>query len=282
MADSDDLLDPHSVQRAFDSSAARYDEAAVLQRYVADELLERLIALEPEPYQVLDLGCGTGFLTRSVRTRFPAARVYAVDLAPAMARQTALINCGRTLCADAHRLPFARDSMDVVVSSLALQWCDFRRVFESVREVLKPGGLWLFSSVGPDTLMELRNAWAAVDDSDRVHDFVDMHHLGDALLGLGYTDPVLDVDRVNIAYPDVATLLRDLKILGVVNARRTRPRGMLGRKRFAALVQAYERYRGDDGDLPSTWEVIYGHARLPAATSVKVDFNAHNAAPLAG
>ena len=279
MADSDDILDPLSVQRAFDGSAARYEEAAVLQRFVANEMLERLVDLEAEPKQVLDIGCGTGFLTCGVCTRFPAARVIALDLAPAMARQTASHNCGHTLCADAHRLPFARDSMDVVVSSLAVQWCDFQRVFESVRDVLKPGGLWLFSSAGPDTLMELRNAWASVDDGDRVHDFVDMHHLGDALLALGFTDPVLDVDRVNIAYPDVATLLRDMKTLGVVNARRTRPRGMLGRKRFAALVQAYEKYRGDDGDLPSTWEVIYGHARLPGPTSVKVDFTAHSAAP---
>src|SRR5690606_4436805 len=158
-------------------------------------------------------------------------------------------------------------------SNMTLQWCDPARVFDGVREALAPGGLWMFSTVGPDTLLELDNAWRQVDDGAHVHEFIDMHHLGDALLALGFVDPVMDVDRITLTYPDVGLLLRDLKTLGVVNARRSRSRGLLGRRRYRALVEAYESYRNDDGDLPSTWEVVYGHAFAPVPGSVRVNFD---------
>ncbi len=279
MADTDALLDRRRVRRAFNASASGYDDAAVLQRHVADELDARIADLGIEPARVLDVGSGTGLLTRRLLARFPDAQVHALDFAPAMASRTASINPGRTVCADAERLPLAPASIDLVVSSLTLNWCDFSRVFEAVGQVLAPGGLWLFSTVGPDTLMELRAAWRAVDSGARVHDFVDMHDLGDALLAQGFTNPVLDVDRVNIAYADVATLLRDLKTLGVVNARSERPRGLLGRRRLAALADAYERFRDESGELPSTWEVVYAHAWAPdpASASVRVEFDAGRA-----
>ena len=274
MAGTDDALDRRQVRRAFDASAPGYDDAAVLQRHVAGELDARLADLELAPRRVLDLGSGTGLLTARVRDRFPQAEIYALDFARAMAARSATVNPGRTLCADAEALPLADGSIDLVVSSLAVQWCDFRRVFEAVRAVTAPRGLWLFSTVGPDTLVELRQAWRAVDGEARVHEFVDMHHLGDELIALGFKDPVLDVDRVNITYPDVATLLRDLKTLGVVNARPARPRGLLGRRRFAALADAYEPFRDAAGDLPSTWEIVYAHAWMPGPASVKVEFSA--------
>lgn len=273
MADTDSPYDRRQVRRAFDHAASTYDAAAVLQRHVAAELDQRLDELGLAPTRVLDLGSGTGELTRRLRARYPAADLVALDIAPTMAARSAEVLPGAALCADAERLPLADASFDLVVSSLAVQWCDHRRVFESVRAALSPGGLWMFSSVGPDTLMELRNAWRVAGGDARVHDFVDMHHLGDALLSLGFSDPVLDVDRVNIAYADVAGLLRDLKALGVVNARSDRPRGLLGRRRLAALAQAYEVYRDEAGDLPSTWEVVYAHAHAPNPGSVNVQFD---------
>lgn len=272
--DTKAILDRRRIRLAFDGSASRYDEAAVLQRHVADELLERLSDLDVTPRRVLDLGCGTGYLGRRIVERHPSASVYAMDIAAAMARHAACINSVRALCGDAERIPFAAASFDLVVSNMTLQWCDHLALFEQVREVLEPDGLWLFSTVGPDTLMELRQAWRAVDEHPHVHEFIDMHHLGDALLALGFVDPVLDVDRINVTYPDVAALLRDLKTLGVVNASRARSRGMLGRRRFAALVEAYEGLRGGEGDLPSTWEIVYGQAWLRAPGSVRVKFEA--------
>jgi malonyl-CoA O-methyltransferase len=145
-------------------------------------------------------------------------------------------------------------------------------VFESVSELLRPGGLWLFSSVGPDTLMELRQSWRAVDSSTRVHEFEDMHHLGDALLDMGFVDPVLDVDRINLTYPDATLLLRDLRTLGVVNAMRSRERGLMARRKYEAFKSEYEKFRQPDGNLPSTWEIIYGHAWVRAPGSVRVQF----------
>ena len=274
MADTDaHELERRQVRRSFEASAAAYDEAAVLQRHVADELMARLVELDVKPERVLDLGCGTGYLCRLVADAFPDAELVALDLAPAMARRAARAAPGRALVADAESLPLAPGSFDLVVSNMALQWCDPACVFDEVREALAPGGLWMFSTVGPDTLLELDSAWQQVDDGAHVHEFIDMHHLGDALLALGFVDPVMDVDRITLTYPDVGLLLRDLKTLGVVNARRSRSRGLLGRRRYRALVEAYETFRNDDGELPSTWEVVYGHAFAPAPGSVRVSFD---------
>lgn len=270
---TDDSLDRRSVRRAFDASADRYDEAAVLQRHVADELMERIEDLEISPARILDLGSGTGYLTRMIVERFPGAEVFALDISPAMARRSAGAAPGCATCADAERVPFRADTFDLVVSNMTLQWCDFESVFGEARTVLAPGGLLLFSTVGPDTLMELRESWRAADEVPHVHDFVDMHHLGDALLALGFENPVLDIDRINLTYPDVGLLLRDLKTLGVVNARSARARGLLGRRRYAALIDAYEAFRDPAGELPSTWEVVYGHAWFPAPGSVRVAFD---------
>jgi malonyl-CoA O-methyltransferase len=261
------LLSRARVRAAFDRASDAYDSAAVLQARVAGELLERLAAFPLKPAVVLDLGAGTGRITRELKRRYPRALVIALDLAPGMLAQARrhqpLLRPFRRLCADAQALPLATASVDLVFSSLMLQWCDLDAVFAEVRRVLKAEGFFGFSSFGPDTLHELRSAWAVADTGaerhTHVNQFIDMHDVGDALVRAGLMEPVLDVDRLQLTYPDTRALMRDLKAIGARNATAGRSRALTGKERLAKLSAAYEALRRD-GRLPATYEVVYGAA----------------------
>lgn len=263
-SDEGPSLDRGAVARAFDRASGSYDAVARLQTHVRGELLERLDYVQLVPSVVLDLGAGTGHATRALRRRYSRALVVAADFSPGMlkaaGRQRTLWRRFERVCADAYRLPFASASIDLVFSSLMLQWCeDLDAVFGEIRRVMKPGGLLTFSSLGPDTLRELRGAWAAVDDAAHVNRFIDMHDVGDALGRAGFADPVLDVDRHVDHYREVRDLMHDLKSLGAHNVASARRRGLTGRRAIAAMIAAYESQRRPEG-LPATYEVVYGSA----------------------
>ena len=261
-------LDRPGVRAAFDRASARYEAAAVLQARVADELLNRLELFKFTPGVVLDLGAGTGRMTSELKRRYRRALIVALDLAPGMLREARkhqqLFRRFERVCGDAMRLPFADASVDVVVSSLMLQWCDPPDpAFAEIRRVLKPDGLVAFSTLGPDTLRELRTAWAEADGTsntyNHVNHFTDMHDVGDALVRAGLSEPVLDVDRMQLTYPDALALMRDLKAIGAHNVTAGRPRALIGRERLRRMQAAYETFRRD-GRLPATYEVVYGVA----------------------
>lgn len=263
-ADVTNQLDPGVVRRAFGRAAPHYERNATLQREVADELLDRLAGVRIQPRTVLDLGCGTGHATRALARMYRGASVYGVDFAPAMLQSFERGWWPRRrpvpLCADLLQLPFADASVDLLFSSLAFQWIDeLPRLFAELRRVLRPEGVLMFSSFGPDTLMELRAAWAEVDDGVHVNRFPDMHDVGDALLGAGLRDPVMDVDRLVRDYADLRTLMRSIKSIGAGNAARERRRGLTGRGTLRRLEQAYVD-RGEGGGPRASWEVVYGHA----------------------
>jgi malonyl-CoA O-methyltransferase len=255
---------PRDAWRAFSRASAVYDAAAVLQAAVRAELLGRLDVVRTEPRVVLDLGCGTAHSTRALEKRFPRARVIAMDAAHGMlvaarAQQRWWRRFPRVQ-ADAAALPLASASVDLLFSNLMLQWCpDLDRVFAEFQRVLRPDGLLHFTTFGPDTLCELRAAFAAVDDRDHVNAFADMHEIGEGLVRAGFAAPVLDVDRHLLTYPDALELMRDLKAIGANQVVGARQRGLTGRGRIAAMQRAYEAERRD-GRLPATYEVVYGHA----------------------
>src|SRR5450755_2297705 len=241
-------LDNVRVRAAFDRASGAYDRSALLNARVRDELLDRLKLFKLAPSVTLDLGAGTGQAARSLRHAYRNALVIALDAAPGMLRaarrHTGVFKKFSRVCADAAHLPLATASVDLVFSNLMLQWCsNLARPLAEARRVLKPGGLFAFSTFGPDTLKELRAAWAAADGYSHVNRFLDLHDVGDALVRAGFAEPVLDVERVQLTYPDTLALMRDLKAIGAQNATRGRPRGLTGRHRMEKMRQAYEAHR---------------------------------------
>jgi malonyl-CoA O-methyltransferase len=232
--------------------------------------LQRLQLTTLEPRVVLDAGAGTGHASRALKHRYPKARVIALDSSRKMlheaARQQSWLRPFGRVCADAELLPLADGSIDLIVSNLMLQWCNPDAVFAEFRRVLAPHGLLSFSAFGPDTLRELRAAWKQVDSHSHVHQFIDMHDLGDALVRGGFAAPVLDVERFTLQYLDVRKVAADLKATGAHNATAGRPRGLTSTRKFAAMQAAYENFR-QEGRLPATFEVVFAHAWVPAQSA---------------
>ncbi|MGD2084022.1 MAG: malonyl-ACP O-methyltransferase BioC [Chromatiales bacterium] len=260
-------IDKREARRAFERAATGYDEAAVLQREIGERLLERLDYVRLEPRRILDLGAGTGRAAGALARRYPKARVIAVDFALSMLRiarrQGPWRRRPRCICADVEHLPVADASFDLIFSNATMQWCtDLEHSFRELLRVTRSGGLLTFTTFGPDTLTELRQAWARADGREHVSSFADMHDVGDALVHVGWAEPVMDVDRFVLTYETVHTLMRDLKVLGAHNVSAGRHRGLTGKARMQAMIQAYEALR-TDGRLPATWEVVYGHAWAP-------------------
>jgi malonyl-CoA O-methyltransferase len=276
------LLDKHEVARSFGNAAAHYDAHAVLQREVSARLAERLGLFKFSPSRILDAGCGTGYGLSLLKQAYPDAELIALDLALPMLEITRSRSeedvrsanwLGRLrqrlsphptrlthLCADMERLPLRTSSLPMLWSSLALQWAnDAEGCFREWRRVISPDGLLVFATFGPDTLKELRQAFAQVDGGAHVSRFADMHDLGDMLVHAGFQHPVMEMEMLTLTYGDLKSLLRDLKGMGAHNALTARSRGMMGKSAWRRLEAAYEGFR-KDGRLPATYEVIYGHA----------------------
>ncbi|WP_445391994.1 methyltransferase domain-containing protein [Stenotrophomonas muris] len=263
-------FDARHVRRAFARAANSYDAAAALQREVQARLVESLDYLEArKPEVVLDIGAGTGHASALMKKRWPKAQVIALDVALPMLDQ-AKRQAGwwkpfpapvrRRRRAAAGRQQRGRDLQQPVPCS---GWTTCRRCLPGFRRVLKPGGLLLCSTFGPDTLVELNEAFAAADDRPHVSRFAQIAQFGDALMMAGFRDPVLDRDLFTLTYDDLPSLMRELRAMGATNARVDRRHTLTGRGRFAAAAAAYEPMRRADGKLPSSWEVIYAHAWAP-------------------
>jgi len=274
---SDDLaIDKRAVRRSFEQAAAHYDAAAVLQHEICARMLERLDLVRHAPSAILDAGSGTGNAIPSLLERYPGAPVIALDLAHTMLeRARSRLKWWQSLpglrppleavCADLERLPLCAESVGFIWSNLALQWVgDLSRALTEMHRVLAPGGLLMFSTFGPDTLKELRQAYAGIDGHTHVSRFTDMHDIGDMLVAAGYGDPVMDMEQVTLTYADVRTLMRDLKAIGAHNATRGRPPALSAKSLLRNVERNYEAHRRD-GKLPATFEVVYGHAWKPEA-----------------
>ncbi|MFK3771761.1 malonyl-ACP O-methyltransferase BioC [Pseudomonas sp. NPDC089406] len=259
------LPDKRQVAASFSRAAASYDSVAALQRAVGLALLGQLPdALTPARW--LDMGSGTGHFSRVLAERFAGAEGVAVDIAEGMLRHAR--EQGGALhhvAGDAERLPLREASIDLLFSSLAVQWCgQFASVLGEARRVLRPGGVMAFSSLCVGTLDELRASWQAVDGMvhvNRFRRFEDYQRLcaesGLELIGLQRRPHVLH-------YPDVRSLTHELKALGAHNLNPGRPSGLTGRARMQGLLQAYEQFRQPQG-LPATYQVVYGVLRKPMA-----------------
>lgn len=258
------LYDKKQVADSFSKAADQYDASAALQVEVGSRLISRLEFIKLDPKTILDLGCGTGALTRMLAKQFPNASITGLDLAPGMvahAAEHADSDNQQFVVGDAEKLDFPDNHFDFIYSSLMIHWAnDIQAVFDELFRVLKPDGLFLFSSLGPDTLKELRLSWREVDDLQHVHPFIDMHHLGDGLLRSGFADPVMDMEMITLTYPNAIAVMRDLKNIGAHNLDMKRHKALTGKNKLKRVEAAYEQFRRDDGTLPLSYEVVYGHA----------------------
>ncbi|AOE49184.1 malonyl-ACP O-methyltransferase BioC [Kangiella sediminilitoris] len=255
-------ITPGEVARSFSKAAKTYDAAAFFQRIAGERLYERLDYFKLEPKSIVDLGCGTGVFTRELSQRFTQAQVTGVDIAEGMIQWCQQQSSAeRYLCADAMTLPFPDNSVDLIFSNLAIQWVnDLSALFQELNRVLRPDGLLLFTTLGPDSLKELKQSFAEVDHYQHVNDFIDMHHVGDAMLNSQLSDPVVDAEAVVISYDKALELMRDLKDIGAHNIDSRRNSGLMGPNKLKAVEKAYRQFAMSDGKLPATYELIYGHA----------------------
>ena len=282
-------IDKSRVRDSFDRAAETYDAAAVLQKFVRTEMLSRLDLVTMQPTHILDAGCGTGHASAALMKKYPKAELVSLDLALGMLKKTQSVNASLTnrikrvfgqaqqnlLCADIEQLPLADASVDMIFSNLAIQWCnDLDAAFAGMHRVLRTDGLLTFSTLGPDTLKELRAASKTDSERVSVSRFFDMHDIGDALVRAGFSAPVLDVERVVLTYENAIDVMRDLKAIGAHNAADGRRRGLQGRDFLKKITANYEQFRRE-GKLPATFEVVYGHAWKPASRpKTKIDLEA--------
>jgi malonyl-CoA O-methyltransferase len=278
--------DAAEVRRAADRAAASYDDAAVLQREVGRRMAERLALVRLQPATILDAGCGTGEALTELTARYPGATIIEIDFAERMiataSQRAAALSAppGAALakliglralargaisfvCGDATRLPIAPNSVDLVWSNLMLPSVgEPPAALAEFLRVLRIGGFLMFTTFGPDTLKELRAAFAGIDRTTHVGRFIDMHDVGDMLVETGFAEPVMDAETITLTYVDAVAMMRELKAIGAHNATIGRPRGLMGRARWARMLAALERFRRD-GRLPVTFEVVHGHAWKP-------------------
>lgn len=272
-------LNKRDVRRQFDRAAASFDRADFVHRVTRDGLLERLQPLRVKAEAILDLGAATGNTTEQLRKRFNGARIVSLDMSHDMLREAVRkrrwFSRSSFVQADAERLPFSDASFDVVFSNLLLPWLsDPAAALAEVARVLRKDGVFVFATLGPDSLLQLSRAWSRVDTGAHVNRFLDMHDIGDALVRSGLRDPVLDVDRLAVQYGDATRLFDDLTNVGARNALRQRNRSLVGKRRFNKMVGALADNPGD-GTIKLDLELVYGHcwgggARMDPA-SIAID-----------
>ncbi len=248
------------ISESFSRAAIHYDSVAQLQREVGTRLLDKINAVGYPPTSILDLGCGTGFFYSALNHLFPQASYLGLDLAPGMIEFASSQHPGsaKWLVADAESLPLAANSVDLVFSSLAIQWCySPQRLFAELARVLKPGGRCVFTSLGPDTLKELRASWAVVDSHQHVNTFLPRVVLEQAAQEVFGVTLQLHNEQFQMKYDRVRELLDELKTLGAHNMNGGRRTGLTGRRALQGMLTAYETWR-EGGKLPATYDVLFG------------------------
>jgi len=263
------LIQPVSIDAVryqFQRSLTDFDAHSAVFQSVSGQLLERLELLAIEPEVVLDLGCRSGYQLAALQSRYPDAKIWGTELAVPREREKLSLFSqlfGRKKApsysiieSDPHALPFEDGSVGLVVSNLLLPWCRSPEiVFSEVARVLKPDGVFMFTSAGPDTLQEYRDLWSGIDTHTHTFGLVDMHDIGDALLSAGFAAPVLDRDYIQVDYPDVSSLQNELRALGGGNVATGRRTGLMSpgvRKQLSAACRSGERFI-------VSLELIHGH-----------------------
>jgi malonyl-CoA O-methyltransferase len=258
-----------TITRVFSRNAAAYDQHAAVQMEVGQRLLQRLDGINFDPRRILDLGCGTGAQSLALHERFRDASIVAMDLVMPMLRQADKRRGWwkkrfDSIVGNAMQLPLATSTFDLVHTNLMLQSCeDIESVLANLRRVLKPSGLLLVSTLGPDTLNELRRAGDRIIPGPDIAYPTDVQRLGSALSRAGFSEPVLDTDWLTVTYTSPQLLLTELECIGAIAPA---PGHRPGSHEYASQTEwmaAGEKTRDEDGRYPVTWEAVYASAWSP-------------------
>lgn len=252
------------ICNVFNTHAADYAQAAVVQHEIGERLFERLHYLKIKPRYVLDIGCGPGVFSKKLKKHYPEAQIIGVDVAFAMLNQAKSNQGWRRkwglVNADMTALPFPAGLFDVVFANQVIHWVNpLSAVISELNRVMAPGGCLMFSTLGPDTFCEIRNAFATVDRHAHVNDYPDMHDVGDGLLKAYFLDPVVDMEMLTAHYASLPNLLQALKTLGR-NIHPARHRGLTGKLAWKKFEQSMLTQCTPEGKYPLTYEIVYGHA----------------------
>jgi malonyl-CoA O-methyltransferase len=250
----------NKIKNSFNSKASSYDEYSLVQREVAKRLCERLSSIKIKPLHILDIGCGTGYLSNLLYKLFPNSSITCLDISINMLnevhKKNPKLNC---ILSDAENMPFKKSKFDLVVSSFTFHWCDeVEKIFSDVHRFLRDKGLFLFTTVGPSTLQELRDAYLSLDNDQHINTFSDMHLYGDSLLKHGYHDPVMDIENIVIEYNSFKDVLSSLKKTGANTVIGQEPK-FIKKSSYNKLAKNYP-LNNTNNRLPVTYEMIYGLA----------------------
>jgi malonyl-CoA O-methyltransferase len=267
-------IDRHKVSDSFDSHASEYDSYAVVQKRVIERFSEIYLESSGAPNRILDIGSGTGVLLNALAGRFPVAEPVGLDIAFGMCQSTLtrLSEGGRGwVCrGDAESLPFAGNSFDMVVSTSALQWLEeLSSAFSEVFRVLSPGGVFCLALFGEATLHELRESYRKASElagygfEQRTHIFFSPDYIAEALRIAGFCKEEIRSELETELYPDVPSLLRNLRRIGAGNASTRHLPGLAGRQVMLSMMDIYRESYGKGSDIPATYQVIYASGRKP-------------------
>lgn len=253
------VIDKRMIAQSFGKAAQTYDAVAHFQRWAGSVLLEKIPDFQVKT--VLDLGCGTGFFCPLLSERFLKADYIGLDLSERMVNYARGHHprSGHWLAGDAENLALKDASVDLVFSSLAIQWCaDLPGLMKEIQRVLAPGGIFVFSTLLDGTLAELKHAWANVDAKQHVNSFFLREHYRQAIESSGLKTRLLDSERHALHYTKVTELMRELKALGAHNLNADRASALTGRRKLISLTEAYEQYRDPQGLLPASYQLLWG------------------------
>ncbi len=248
---------------SFSKAAQYYQKHAIVQKEIGMRLLTRLDYFKLSPEKILDLGAGPGGFTLALKKRYPKAQVIATDLSFDMLSllKKTFFSYKDKLVSDMDKLAFKDSQFDLVFANQLLHWShDLSVTMKEIKRILKPGGLLLFSTLGPDTFKEVKNAWMHVDNYAHVNTFLDMHDFGDILMRCRFVDVVVDMEYLTARYQSVLSIAKDLKAQGVKNIHNERRRGLTTKNQWQKFTHQYELQRTESGHLPLTYEVVYGQA----------------------
>ncbi len=240
-----------------------YISSAIVQKEVIKRLIDRMSLINILPSSIIDIGSGVGLSSEPLLKSYTESNLIMYDHSVDALKNSVIDENERVniVCGEFKSLPFENDSFDIVFSSSSLHWeDDINLSFSEIYKILKPGGLFFFSTYGPDTLTELRSAWESVDNRRHVNDFYDMHDIADLMLNLEFMDTVVDSERIIIKYDSVTHIQKDLKNIGShITKKQERSGSLYSKGKMEAMYREYENFRHQDGLLPVTYEVIYGH-----------------------